>query len=757
MGERIVKISPNQQVSDSDLNKIGEFARDSLDHVVKDMGAAGPRYTGFQAIQSAAAQITVGGGRFYDAEGKVYYVDTPTTLDFITVLPAVTKRVVTVVTWGTEANAGVEPRTFLVDVDTRRTQGQETATEVRRIANLDSVTGVEAADPKAPAITANVLAIADVVLTPEGVQSVTMRGVNKLPSVGAHENRLGDLDAWRARSGSRLDVLDTNVAGLRSQVDGLAPASFVFEVARDVARLKVAAELPATYSSYDADRFLNSDRTDVTHADTQATVMEGIRFAPAAVRVAQLGLANNIDPTVDKRGDFVLPKFTEVDRIKISGQDGELSLSQYQYQTTQVVSKTRARERVRFGSYMTVCTNSSWWQSGEGYDPTTGIFRRAGETWVVDAADRQRVLTEHIFFRVQQFWVDTYQEQYWDVVTVTEGVNGTLVAQTFLNSEAGYITGIALPFTRVADTGDVTVLITETEAGKPQIDNVIAKVTVPAASLKTLPTMTKVPLPPTYLEKGKRYGFATITAGNHFIATVSGNKNTNGSLFYSTDGAWFQGDVLKDIPFTLYYAQFNSPRVEVQLQPLQLENGIVAIDLNTDVTTPPGTERVWEVQLADGQWKPLKGYADTLINGLPALLPLRVVLLGTVDAMPGFSVGASSEVTTTRPRTDFKHVATTHTLPGGCSRVEVTARLEGYNETRHDCWAELLVGAGFATVETADVVTDQATPDPNAIVRTWRFNLAAPVTAYKIRTKGTTDNALVTFHVAERYDLAFVS
>lgn len=754
MSERIVKIHPNQQVSDSDLNAIGVNARAGLDHVVQDAVEPGRRFTGFQALQTSGAQVTVGAGRLYDA-GRVFFRDDEggVVLDLITVLPAVTRRVVTVVAWGTESDAQVEPRTFLVDVETEQTQGQMVATQVRRFANIDTVSGVESSDPKPPAIDGNLLAIADIVLTPGGVESVTMRGANKLASIAGNTRRLDELDGWRGRAGARLDVLDTNLAGVSSQLQGLAPTGLVLEVARDVARLKELAELPATYTSYDADRFLTLAKSDTEHVDYQAFTREGIRFAPAAVRISQLALANAIDPTVIKRGDFVLPKFTEIERIKMEGRDGELSLSQYQYQTTQVVQETRTREVVRFGSEMHYCTNSAWWQSGQ-YDPTSGIFSRNGETWTVAPEDRPRALQEHQFLRVHQYWVDTYQEPYWTHITVTEGVNGALVAQTFLNSESAWLSAISLPFTRIAQTGDVTLIICETEGGKPLIDRTIAKVTVPAADLRTLPTATKIPLPLTYLEKGRRYGFAIITAGNHFIATVSGNKNTNGSLFYSTDGAWFQGDVTKDIPFAMHVAQFESPRVEVQLQPLQLENGIASLEINTDVATPPGTERVWEVQLADGSWRPLRSYADTLITGLPPLLPLRVVLLGTTDVMPGFSVGQASQTRTTRPRLDFTHVATAHVLPGACSRVDVTVRLENYDEARHDCTADLLCGATFATVETADVVTDQPTPDPKAILRTWTFNTAAPVSQFKLRIKGQTNNALTTFHVAERYDVA---
>lgn len=762
MGESLVIIAPDQQITNDDLNNIGTNAQSSLDHVVEDGISSQKKFTGFSIVQSGPAQITVGAGRLYNA-GKVYARNDQggVAIDLITILPTAVRKIVTIVAWGQEVETAVEARTFLIDPDTEATESRPTATEIRRFANIDRVSGQEATEPAPPALDANVLAIADVVLTPSGIESITRRVANVLPSVQDNDNRLRTQEEWRGRAGARLDVLDTSIAGIQSRIGSLPTNEFVYEIARDVGRLKELAELPETYTSYDADRFLTKDKSDTANVGFLAKVEEGIRFPPASQRVAQLLLANPIDPSVHASNNFILPAFTEIERVKMDGKDGELSLSQYQYQTVQTVQRTRTRTRIRFGASQTVCTNSAWWKQGT-YDPTSGVLRRTGETWEVEndpgaygggfTAIEAHGLTH--FVRVTQFWKDTYQVPYWEHITVTEGVNGSIVAETFLNSEAGFITAIGVPFTRVAATGDVTVLIVNTDVGKPVIDDAIARVTVPAASLKTYPTKTKIQIPPTYLEKGKRYGIVFITAGNHFIATVTGNKNTNGSLFHSTDGAWFQGDLLKDIPFSLYYAQWASPRAEIQLQPLQLENGIVEIDINADTTVPDGTELSFEVQL-DGVWHPLKPYNETLIIGLPPLIPLRVVLLGTTDVMPGFGIAANSEVITERPRSDFRHITTERVLPAPCDTIEVTQRLEYWDDTRHTATCVLLTGAGFATVETADTVVDMPTPDPNAIVRRWTFNLAAPISSYKIRTEGTTDNVLVVFHVAERYDLAF--
>jgi hypothetical protein len=123
--------------------------------------------------------------------------------------------------------------------------------------------------------------------------------------------------------------------------------------------------------------------------------------------------------------------------------------------------------------------------------------------------------------------------------------------------------------------------------------------------------------------------------------------------------------------------------------------------------------------------------------------------------MPGFGTGIRSHTVTSRPRADFKHISTARTLPAPCTTVEVNVRLEYWQGAHHTNVCKLLVGSGFATVETADAIANIATPDPNAIIRKYTFNVAAPISQYKIQLEGTTDNVLVTYHVAERYDLAF--
>lgn len=754
--ERAVIVGQNQIATSADANRFGTFARESLDHVVVDAVTDVKKFTGFPVAQTGPAEVTVGAGRLYGAAGAVYFRSDEggVVIDLINMLPAVTKRIVAIVAVGQLVDTVTEARTFVTDVETRATEARVVATQSMRRANIDRVGGQESADPLKPAVDAAALVVAWVTLGTTGIVSIERATANVLYNLPKAQADIGGLSLWREQAGTRLDTLGTDLTSLRARVAGTASKTVFAEMARDVAQIKDMLRLPDTYSSWGADHFLDLSESDPEHASFLCKVEEGIRFAFAQQRIAQLQLQNQYDERVIVASNFALPAYTEVPRISIEGRGSEVSISQYQYQTTQIVQKTRSRTRIRYGNFNTVCTNSAWWNSGR-YDVVSGIFLIGNETWIVDEASRANAASHVGTVRVQQFFEDTYDEVYWDSIEVTEGVNGAVVAQTFLNSQDGYLTSIELPFTRVAATGDVTVLVTETENGAPNYGAVIAKATIAAASLKVYPMLTKAVFAPTFLQKG-RYAIVVITSGAHFMALVHDNKFAEGSFFQSTDGAWFQGDLLKDIPFRANFAKFVSPRVEVQLAPLELENGIATVDFIFESARPDGTNIVFEIQ-HNGVWKPIQAGASTApFSGLPALVPLRVVLIGTTDVMPGFGLGPKSQVTTGRPRTDFTHISEARIMPAEVNSVEIEVRVEGWNEGHHTIGCSILRGVGYATVETPDTTTViEPIEDENARILKYVFNLGAETTSYKIKLTGTTDSALSTYHVSERIDIAF--
>lgn len=754
MGERIVRFEKDQQLSEPDLNNIGLYGRSSLDNVVLDAIQPGRKFVGFNVVASGPAQVTVGEGRLYSL-GKVFRRSDQggTDIDLISLLPVTVQKIVTIAVWGQEVESGLEPRSFLVDVDTEQTEARTTPTEIRRVANLNTVSGLESADPQPAPLDANVIAVAHVLLSPEGIVEIRMVNENRMPSVADNRQRIDNLELFRDRAGAAIETLRTDLVGVASKQRGLAGRGDLVEVAADVARLKEVVGLPVDYASYGATDYLDPNEGHQEHPDWLAKIEEGVRFPAAQVSVAQLMLLNQFDDKVTVSSNFMLPKYQQVDRVVVDGPQGEISISQYVFNTWVTRQRTMSRERIRYGSTIRICTNAAAWRHGY-VDPVSGLFRRGNETFQIVQQESWKV------FRLRQIWVDTYEESYWEAIEVEESVQGAGVAQTFLNSQDGWMTRISLKFSRVAATGDVKVLICETVNGAPAWDRVIAKTTVDTADLRLSPNWTDIPIGPVHLKAG-RYAVVVITPGNHFLATVSNNKYAEGTLFVSTDGAFSQGDLTRDLVMKLSFAQFASPRIEVQMQPITLENGIANLDFLVEGVRPPGAEITHEVQI-NSIWRPLDENTVGALNGLPALLPYRIVFNGTTDVHAGLKLGAASTVTAWRPRTDFKFVSDEINLPTACDEIELRMTVEWWEDARHDLEIRLLTGASFDTVVSPSVVEVRDLPDSWGVedrkeIRAVFSGLLPAIEAFKYRLAGTTDNALVTYHVARRVFVAFAS
>jgi len=354
------------------------------------------------------------------------------------------------------------------------------------------------------------------------------------------------------------------------------------------------------------------------------------------------------------------------------------------------------------------------------------------------------------------------QEPYWDRVTTTTTLNGQQVAQTFLNSQDGWLSQVGLYFSRKAASGDVTVLVCETAFGMPDLQRVISRTTVPVASILTgsvsggagLPSLveTKVPITPTYLVAGRRYALVLVTTGDHYVAmTNTDNGVVQGTFFVSTDGAFFAGNLIDDLKMRLYFAQFERSRLSVELAPLQLAGGILDLDILNEGITPPACRTDFEVQV-NGAWVPLDAAPNgPNLSGLPAILPLRATLTGTTDLMPGFSL-PGSQVIVSRPKTAFTWVSEDKTLGSATTSIKIITDLQSYDETKHDCSVSLRTGSTLATTETADVVEDETLAN-GTLRRTSVFNIAS-ASKYQVRIVGSTTTAADLFLVSELIEFA---
>ena len=760
---KTVNFRDRQELISADLCNVGLFAKNALDHVVKDAVDHLNGWTEFQVIESSTAEVTVKSGRLYFA-GAVYVSEADTVFELINDLPTVNQKWCAIVGYGTEQDVDVHERDFLIDATTGTTEPQAVAMQKLRKAQIATVIGVEAPQPVKPTVSSGNVIIAWVLLDSTGVASIALVEANRTPQTRLNALAIALLDAWRETIGPQLDALRSLIASLQAQISQTGYQNDITDLFVDVARVKEALELEDGYSDYDADRFLDEDESDTANVNYLAKVQEGVRFSDAAANAVNLEVFNPLNPDVVVSNNMLLPKFVEEQRLKVYPYSEALSIAQYTYQAHNMVQRTVARTRIRYGEEKTYCTNSQWWRSGR-YDPVQNIFYKSGDTWEVIAGDTSQ---NHRQLRVRRFWTDTYEEYYWDRITIDHVINGQQIAQTFLQGSDGWMTSVGLYFTAKGGTGNVDIALAEVKYGAPDVQNLIGKTTLDVNDILTSADgtiETKVSFPATFLEAGKRYAIVLTTGGNHYVAMAQGTEYAQGTFFYSVDGAYQMGTFDKDLMFALYFAKFNKVRTVVDLEAMSLSGGITDIDILAPMVMPESCTITFEVQVA-GVWYPLDVVqsGNTVLYGLPPLLPFRAVFNGTSDVQAGINM-LDSIVKYSRPRTTYKHISTEYTLASATQSFKIVAIIENYYETNHDFDCAILIDGAGAEVAAASVV-DEPMDDPidartvnhKRVKRTFTWTateITAPMTSVKIVSNATTTSALDTFHLAERIHLAF--
>jgi hypothetical protein len=734
----------------TDFTRLQDFAELSLDHVVADAITDRAKYTGFNVVKSAVTQITVDAGRLYST-GKVYSSGTVAwSKDFITQLPVAGKKIVAVVTWGSETDTDVRPRQFLVNAETRQAEPQAVPLVHARVANLNVVIGTEAPDPTAPLVDVGYTIIALVTLSPTGVDVVKMVVENQLPTIQGHEDRIVDLEEFEVTAGLQMKTLGSDIAalkaaGARGEVDQAT-------MGRTLTRLAVLeSKNGVVYTAIDssANFFLDTSKSLLTDPLSHVRVEEGIRFPAAAEGISALQIFNPLDVNAKMKNGMLFPAYTREAWLQSGAINGELQVAAYSVSSFDMVLKTIARQRIRYGDEFYVCTNSLFWQTGQ-WDGGTRFFR-AGETYEITAGWP----VGHTFIRLRQVWVDTYNETYWDKVTITNTVTGTQIAETWLQGQNMWLDAVGIWFTRLAAVGSANITICEvSDYGLPNLKACIGTTTLLRENM-VLNAETVVPLQPVYLEAGKRYALVITTAADHWVATVPGQGFTQGTFFYVLDGAYAQGDAFKDLWMRLYRAKFNQARATVTLSPLQLSGGILAIDLLAGTVVPDGTTLSYEIQVGSTWYNLFEPDKYMLGQGgtVPPLLPLRAVFNGSVDCQPAINL-ADSSVYVSRPDTFAQHVTQTRTLPAPSTQIRVIERYEYFDPIYHTASVKLLTGASFGTQVTPSSTSTYIDPNDGAYERTYVFNLGAAITQYRVLTRTDSSTNQRAFHVAWQKDYA---
>ena len=746
--EKLVNFRDYQEQQAADHNNIQTYARASIDHIVDDVVTKSNRYAGFMTVKSAQAEITISPGRFYQAGGAVFNRGSTTVLSVTSYLAAASRRVVVLSAYGQENETDITERDFLINTDTGATEPDAVAMTRSRDAVLTLTSGAESADPQVPPIPASHVAIAYILVDTLQIISVTMVPETSVTSTENLNVRTASLEEFRADTEPRISSLAADLAALANEVAKKGQARDLSILYQDMALVKDLVGRPDDYSLYGADHYLNTSESDITNAaglGYDAKVEEGIRFPDANADEFEMSVFSAFDPNASQSDGLLLPTFTHLLKMEIGPYHSDLGIAQYGFQTFEAQQLTISRQRIRHGSTYTYCTNSAWWQAGT-YDPLTQTFKRGSETFVV--LDPDNAMINHRMIRLQQYWVDTYDETYWSTVTTDHTIAGAQVAQSFLVSNDFWLTKLGFYVTAKAANENISLAVCELTNGVPDLSKTVLIQSVPHASILS-GAWTEVTVKPTFLKSGKRYAVVLTSNANHRIGMAYGNRYLNGTFFYSTDGAYYQGDLTKDMMLRFYGARFASAQVTIEMSPINLDGGIRSLDILAGVVRPESTDLIFEIQPPAGDWVPVRPENVGALTSAPPLFKFRARFVGTVDMMPGLQI-AGSRVSVSRPKTAFKHISINRTLAAPSDEIYRKVLLENFQETPHDFTAKIWTGS----VElTASLVEEVALPDlpnvQNRVQRTYKFEPAAPISSFREINIGATNSAASTYHVSE--------
>ena len=841
--EKQIIVRERQRFLSSDMTDMQGGLRETFDELIRQAVGPGNYYSGFGATGSLF-ELTLQPGRIYMA-GAMYRRTTTTVFaqELFNARPLAQKRIVAVVAWGqdietTESGAPTEPRQFVVNTTTRETQVQQVSTRSIRSVQLDLVAGVEAAQPVAPAIGANAILIATVLLNNAGIEAVAMNPAAVLPQSERNAVALAVLQDFLEAQVLRINTLVSDQAAIRAAMEQLATKTSVAAVRvlaetaleRANAAYAIASNLDTGAGSEFLrdfeDHYADTRLTDVLVAGYAAVVDFGLGFPAGSSATLTNGveLFNPIEPKVKVDNDLILPAFAHRLRIDTFGQGKvarQAALQSYTSGTHQVrttvpptkktVYETRQVTAVfylplagnptklfgitfDFGNDTGLATNeipltkqttdwalanmSAVYRDGTMF-PDLTITKIKAKVATDDGGSStppyKYKLTVNVTFTYTKKLVESSggQDYVQDVVTTAEGQGR---GETWLQERDGWLTQVGLFFTSKGPSGDVKLLITETDdAGSPALDRAPVVRTIPYADIKTAPMATASPdgietlvtIPPVLLSGGRRYAVDLISNGNHFVRMTEGvGSITQGEHWALSDAnKWVrpQLETPQTMAMRLYFAQFASTKVEVDLKPLALPGGIHDVAVQAQMVVPSLTALAFEVQPDGANWRVLGPTSGQRIaadlTGNPELMPFRVVFEGTQDIMPALSRGsAKSIVKVSKPALAFTHFSTVVDVGAGntANMVKVINVLRGYKEDEHDFTVTLICDPrGAATVETADAVTDVELPN-GAISRTSVFNLAAGQRTFRVKSVGASSgNAKDLYRVESIYAAFF--
>lgn len=748
--ETKVNFYQSQEVPSSELNVMQQAMQDSLDHIVRELLFDEGRFIDLPVVKSGPLEVTVGTG-FFVNNGAVYIKTVSTQHTLTSLLPSSGLRKVLLLVSGQQVDTAVENRKFLTNVATRAAQPRPVATRKKREAIIDLVAGPASNSPSRPAVGAGWKVIAELTLGTAGITvDPAMEVANRALTLESAINQIALLQAQDKKTAALINTIRSEITGITAELNKKAASRRVDLLVGDMGDLRERLGISDVSSNFGVDTFSSDDESDTAFPGYTArteggAIQMGHITSPQSKLIA---LLNPNDAKIDKsETGLILPASTMELRLECDQYESDVSISSYAVST--VVGKKLQRTR----SYLFYAT-----KAGQSFaeaalkangkikvkNPATGAdetISLAGKSWKIEQYGAANKMA----------WKVSVTEPYWDLDAVDITTTGSRIAQTFLCAQAGWHKRIALYFSDAGATGDVHIHVCQLGAdGDPDMAKVVADATLPVASIKKR-AWTNIDFDPFFLNRGSRYGIVLTTGGSHVVGCALQNGLSNGTLVASTDGVTWQTDLAKDLMFRLYACKFASTKVIVEIEDVSLAGGIRELQTILTGHTPAGTDLIVQGRIGS-TWRNLSEDDETVFAGLPNLVPLRLVFVGTVDLMPGIDL-TKSRVIASRPRLSSIHISTIRNIaPYATTSILVSELSADFDEAQHNWVVTLLHGASYSTEVSATSVKDGVRPD-GIKWRRWLFTVPS-LSAYRIKTlleATTIDN---THSVAYRRDEA---
>lgn len=759
---KIVIFNDAEFAEPGDWSNIGVFSRATEDSL-SVAGLGWPNHwSRFTVAKTGVTRLAISAGELHQG-GVIYSLDEQVQIDLQDFIP---------VTLGNDRWIVVvaRPRTGTLYEERARETGEQPLTQSkpvpttfpkidRRYVEFEYRLGFSGPAPQdRPVPAAGEAALCYVRLTVAGIDADSIE-----PAAGWRVKSVYEIDGRVTVLEGRLDItiqrtstLETDLANLSARMRLSPRPEIIRQMQRSIGALERRFGRPDAARAYWYDNGLTQDAWDKTHVDWLARVREGIRFGFAQIVDSQLVLTTPGDPALTIRGNLALPKFTEEVRIEVDGPGSYKDISDRTHTVVEATERSISGVSISYGPSFAVCENQSEWQqvatvrAGE-------TFSINGQTYVSDgyaqgnldnqwghtdltAYNADPAVAGHHIYAVQQAQYNAWTSTYWEYVTKSYGVNGSVYGQTYLVSQTMIVTSIDLKPTRIATDGDLHLSICETDAtAKPLIDRTIGGSDRSPAQL-TKDAWSNFPLrQPVLREAGRRDAFFTTTNANYALATVEGNKFAQGSLFWITDGAWAQGDNIYDFAFRIRAPKFDAVRTVIEFQPVNCPDGMTEIQLLYNGFAPAGTSLTWEVSPAgDTQWYPIMSGDPAPLNGLPAQARLRATFVGTTDLQPGIVLDNTARVAAMRIRNTAVAVSKLIDLGISSTTIVVQTRMDNYDPAYNSFAATIIAGGVTRTPSVTEIEPD---PDkPGRYVFTAEFDLPAAVTSLRVRPTFATTN-----------------